>query len=199
MSDVTPTRSLAIGLREERRTMREGYAFLDEKCLLLAGEMLREVRAWDRCVAHLAPLRAAAEQALARAIGRHGLEGLQVQPPAPGQWRLQLTARSLLGVRLQAAALRGQAGPPEPSAWPSPEAQDCRAAFAALAAPLAELAAHCGNLARLDAEYRRTVRRVRALQNVLLPEIESSLREIEAGLEELEQDEAAALRRVRRG
>jgi hypothetical protein len=24
--------------------MREGYAFLDEKCLLLAGEMLREVR-----------------------------------------------------------------------------------------------------------------------------------------------------------
>ena len=44
MSDLTPTRSLLIALADERRTMREGYAFLDEKCLLLAGEMLRQVR-----------------------------------------------------------------------------------------------------------------------------------------------------------
>ena len=36
MNDLTPTRSLLIALGDERRTMREGYAFLDEKCLLLA-------------------------------------------------------------------------------------------------------------------------------------------------------------------
>jgi len=198
MSELTPSQSVAIALREERRTMREGYAFLDEKCLLLAGEMLREVRAWEECARQLAPRLAAARAALARAIGRHGLDGLQVQPAAPGRWRLQVTPRQLLRVRLQSARLLGEAGAGEPAAWPSPEAQDCRAAHAALVAPLAELAAHSGNLARLHTEYRRTVRRVRALQNVLLPEIESSLRDVETSLEELEQDEAATLRRMRR-
>ena len=39
--DVTPTRSVVLDLKDERRAMHEGYVFLDEKCLLLAGEMLR--------------------------------------------------------------------------------------------------------------------------------------------------------------
>src|SRR5664279_195722 len=43
MSDVTPTRAAALELKDERRAMREGYVFLDEKCLLLAGEILREL------------------------------------------------------------------------------------------------------------------------------------------------------------
>ena len=92
MSDLTPTRSRAIALREERQTMREGYAFLDEKCLLLAGEMLREARAWENCVRGLLPRMTAARAALARAIGRHGVDGLQVQPAAPGLWRLSILA-----------------------------------------------------------------------------------------------------------
>jgi V/A-type H+-transporting ATPase subunit D len=49
---------------------------------------------------------------------------------------------------------------------PSPEAAACRAAHRHLAPILVELAAVSTNLARLHAEYRRTVRRVRALQDV---------------------------------
>jgi V/A-type H+-transporting ATPase subunit D len=67
-----------------------------------------------------------------------------------------------------------------------------------LAAKLTELAAVSGNLARLHAEYRKTVRRVRALQDVLLPEVEQTLHDIETSLEELEQDEAGFLRRAAR-
>jgi V/A-type H+-transporting ATPase subunit D len=63
---------------------------------------------------------------------------------------------------------------------------------------LVVLAALSGDLARLHAEYKRTVRRVRALQDVLLPEVERTLADIEASLEELEQDEAAVLRRMAR-
>ncbi len=43
MTDITPTRGIALELNDERRAMHEGYVFLDEKCLLLAGEMLREL------------------------------------------------------------------------------------------------------------------------------------------------------------
>ena len=58
----------------------------------------------------------------------------------------------------------------------------------------APLAAVTGNLERLSLEYRRAVRRARALQDVLLPELDRTLREIETRLEELEQEDAIAMR-----
>jgi len=196
MAEFTPTRSLAIQLAEERRTMREGYAFLDEKCLLLAGEMLREVRRHRSIAGEIAPLQARADRALAAALLRHGLNGLQVYPAPPGEQKLRVTRRALLGVAMRDATLEGQPGEAAAAVAASPEAAACGSAFAALAARLAELAAVSGNLARLHAEYRKTVRRVRALQDVLLPEIEQTLHEIETSLEELEQDEAGFLRRA---
>ncbi len=196
MAEFTPTRSLAIALADERRTMREGYAFLDEKCLLLAGEMLREVRRHRAIVEQTVPLQAKADKALAAALLRHGLNGLQVYPAPPGEQRLHIERRALLGVALRDAVLDGEPGEPPAAVAASPEALACGAAFAALAARLAELAAVSGNLARLNAEYRKTVRRVRALQDVLLPEIEQTLHEVEISLEELEQDEAGFLRRA---
>ncbi len=209
MAEFTPTRSLAIALAEERRTMREGYAFLDEKCLLLAGEMLREVHQWQqRSQAFRAAWRQA-QQALRAAVARHGLQGLQLYPARPLAAGLTHERRTLLGVVMQSAALErdGAAAastteatttatttataastPIEPAANPSPEAEACRRAFAALLPQLVVLAALSGDLARLHAEYKRTVRRVRALQDVLLPEVERTLADIEASLEELEQD-----------
>ena len=78
---------------------------------------------------------------------------------------------------------------------PSPEARACRAAFAALLAAAVPLAAVTGNLERLSQEYRRSVRRARALQDVLLPELGRSIHGIETRLEELEQEEAVLMRR----
>jgi len=178
--------------------MQEGYVFLDEKCMLLAGEMLRQVHAWESCKRLCEARLAEARLALAGAIGRHGVNGLQVQPPAPGLWQLAVVSHLFFGVRLQQVSLNGTAGKPPAAPWPSPEAQACGAAYAALLAPLAELAGHCGNLARLHADYRRTVRRVRALQYVLLPEVESKLRDVDAALEQIELDEAIVVRRLRR-
>jgi V/A-type H+-transporting ATPase subunit D len=198
MAEVTPTRSLAIALADERRTMREGYAFLDEKCLLLAGEMLRQVKRHRAIVGQIAPLQARAERTLTAALVRHGLNGLQVYPAPAGEQRLLVERRALLGVPMRDARLQGEPGASPAAVAASPEAAACAAAFAAVAAKLAELAAVSGNLARLHAEYRKTVRRVRALQDVLLPEIEQTLHEVETSLDELEQDEAGFLRRAAR-
>lgn len=196
MSEFTPTRSLAIALADERRTMREGYAFLDEKCLLLAGRMLAEVRRWRTLTRELAALQSNAQAQLAAAIARHGLNGLQVYAAAASTQPLATERNDLLGVTLLVAHLAGEAPDPPPAVHPSPEAQACRRAFAAVMAKLIEMAAVSGNLARLYAEYRKTVRRVRALQDVLLPELERTLSEIETSLEELEQDEYGFLRRA---
>jgi len=59
------------------------------------------------------------------------------------------------------------------------------------------LAATAGNLERLSFEYRRAVRRARALSDVLLPELDRDVYEIETRLEELEQEDAISMRRRR--
>jgi V/A-type H+/Na+-transporting ATPase subunit D len=53
------------------------------------------------------------------------------------------------------------------------------------------------NLRRLMREYVRTERRARAIENVLLPEIEWSLRFIDEQLEILDQEEIARVRQRR--
>ena len=55
------------------------------------------------------------------------------------------------------------------------------------------------NLRRLMQEYVRTERRARAIENVLLPEIEYSLKFIDEQLELLDQEEIARVRQRRAG
>ncbi len=195
MSDITATRSVAIALAEERQAMQEGYVFLDEKCLLLAGAMLRELRRFDEAGGRLRALQSSAAAALGAALRRHGLEGLQCYPASPHEAiTLSVRQRLLLNVPLlEASAGHEAAATPEP-AYSSPEAEDCRTAFSALTQQLVVMAAMSGNLARLYRDYRRSVRRVRALQDVLLPELDSEIQEIETQLEELERDEVLGAR-----
>lgn len=194
-ADVTPTRSAVLELKDERRSMHEGYVFLDEKCLLLAGEMLRELDRYESRRLEWAEGWRVALAALEAAVARHGLEGLQVHPPdSLAGARMRRAVRSLMGVRLLEATLDAEAAPPPPAANPSPEAEACRHAFRRLAALSAPLAAVVGNLERLRHEYRRAVRRARALHDVLLPELARSVAAIETRLEELEQEDAVWMR-----
>ena len=197
MSDANPTRSAVIEMKEERRAMHEGYVFLDEKCLLLAGEMLRELERHRQLQRSFAAVHDAALATLRAAVARHGLEGLQVYPPADlGQARVTTRTRALMGVRLQEAALEPGAVSPADAVNRSPEAEACRRAFAAVLAAATTLAATSGNLERLSLEYRRSVRRARALQDVMLPELDHSIYDIESRLEELEQEDAIWMRRA---
>jgi V/A-type H+/Na+-transporting ATPase subunit D len=195
MTDLTPTRSVVLELKDERRAMQEGYVFLDEKCLLLAGEMLRELEryadlqraflgAWDAAVA-----------ALQRAAARHGVSGLQVYPPGDlGAAAVRRVSRSLMGVALQQGEFVADPVATAPGVERSPEAEACRRAFGRLFVHAAPLAAVAGNLSRLEHEYRRAVRRARALQDVLLPELDHTLYDIETRLAELEQEDAIWMR-----
>ena len=61
--------------------MHEGYVFLDEKCLLLAGEMLRELARYAALQrAFLAALARRRSRRCSARSRRHGLDGLQVLP-----------------------------------------------------------------------------------------------------------------------
>ena len=140
--DATPTRSVVLELKDERRAMHEGYVFLDEKCLLLAGEMLRELARYDelrrgvRRGAWDARRRAARRRS--RATGSKACRSIR-RGRCSADAQVRRTPRSLMGVRLQEAALAAAASPAPPAVDRSPEAEACRRAFAPagrLAAPL---------------------------------------------------------------
>ncbi len=194
-SQRVATPSVLMELREERQVVRDGYRFLDEKRLLLAAEILRQLDDYERRHRDYLRLHAQAAAALAEATVELGLEGLQVYP-APEQElaRLEVKRRSFLGVKLQESRLLLEEDGMPAAVQPSPAARRCTALFRELLLQGAVLAGISGNLERLQNEYRRTERRARALEDVLLPELEQALQEISTRLEELDQEEAIRVR-----
>jgi V/A-type H+-transporting ATPase subunit D len=222
--ELAPTHSAFLELKAERAGMQEGYRFLDEKRLILAGEILANMRAYDAAQAEWRQAQTRAREALRGAVGRHGLDELGLYPAAAATCGLATVTRSVLGVRIEqiatpadaaAEALRrsasvdpsgvpagerafaGGSAPPAgaaPPAMQSPEADAAREAFAALLPIAARLAVLSGNLQRLRVEYLRTSRRARALEDVLLPETDARLAAIDTALEELEREEAVRVR-----
>lgn len=194
--DLSPTPSAALELKDERELVREGYDFLDEKRLLLAGALLQELQRYEDRLAEFNALHEEAQNAIAGAMQRHGLHGIQVYPSQIMEnAKLETSRRHLLGVILSESkldlALHEDSIPAE---LPSPEANQCKILFGKLLRQAAVMAAITGNLFRLVAEYRRTQRRARALEDVLLPEIEEALRNMVAHLEDADLEEVIRAR-----
>lgn len=191
MAEYSPTPSVLMSLREERAVVREGYRFLDEKRLLLASEILRELDSFREMRADFRRKYREAADALREAIERHGLQGLQVYPAGSLiGGTISTRRRRFLGVPLQSAILKLPGQPPRGAIDPSPEARNCAAAFAAVLSHSAALAAATANLQRLLNEYHRTSRRARALEDVILPELNEAVADVAGRLEELDQEEA---------
>lgn len=194
MTELTPTRSVLLTLKDDRQAMREAYGFLDEKRTLLAAEIIAQLRHYQGLRARQDEAMTRARAALRGAIAWHGLEGVQWAPKAahyPAD--LVTTERSLLGVRVVDITLERHQ--PEPSGITDfPAIAHCQRAFFDLIEAGTAMAAVIGNLTRLYEEYRRTERQTRSLEDVLLPELNSQIREVEGRLEEGELEEAVRAR-----
>lgn len=191
--DTTPTRTALLELKEERTIVNEAYEFLDEKRLLLAAEILRQLETYKRLETQIETLGREASRQLIAAVGRHGLQGATVYPPLQiTDTRLTVSESNFLGVTLTATELQyrlKEENEQSAASNPTTEAQTCRQAFLELTRQSAVLAGISGNLHRLLIEYHLTERRARALENVILPEIEQTLHVIDTRLEELDLEE----------
>lgn len=193
---VSVTRSAWLELKDEERLMREGYEFLDEKRMILASELLQRLSRYERASGPLEDARRRAIEDLARAVARHGMDDLHaVAPERLLGFHPQIVEESLLGVRLEDGRASLEVGEPErPRVEPTPEVRRVAEAFRALVADLFVLAVARGTVSRLAHEYERTERRARALENVLLPELEGRLRFMAEQLETLDQEDVMRVR-----
>ena len=195
MREVNPTRSAALELADERKLMRQGYEFLDEKRMLLATEMLRQLREYRQVSERLITETKVAADALVAAIERHGLDQLQVYPAAAPPSAPASERRLFLGIAMLTAVGPPPSQAPEQAAVdPSPEAKACRTAFERLLRTSADLGTRAGNLHRLAREYRRTERRAKALEKILLPEVEDAIRRVNEQLDTMDREETIRTR-----
>lgn len=196
----TVSRSAWLGLREELRLVNDGYEFLDEKRILLAAEMLRQRDAYRDAFRQFMLLSDTAAETLGNAAADQGLDGLQVVPAAElSNARLHLERRPCIGQIMLEATFDAGATPTSPDpARPGPEVRACMTAYRELFSVGATLAANAANLKRLIREYRRTERRVRALENVVLPELRDELAAMEEQLDLIEQEEVIRVRMARK-
>jgi len=193
--EVIATRVAFLELKDERRLVQEGYELLDEKRVLLATEMLRQLRHYLALQDDLSQLEQQARTALDAATDAYGFDDLTVEPKLSlDESLVRSDVRAFLGIHLVEAALEEVGGVPPPSLQPLPEARGCARAFRRLIAGHVAMSACAGNLRRLAREYTRTERRARALENVVLPEIDVSLRFVEEQLDAVDQEEAVRVR-----
>lgn len=199
MTDKPATRATLLELREDRRVVDEGYKFLDEKRIALAQELLRQLVVFKQQQLQLAEQEYATGGALAGAIERHGLEGLQVQPVAAEVvTQLNLQVSPFLGVTLIREADVQTATSADSGRTPSREGERCTREHHELVECGVAMAATTANLLRLATEYQRTERRVRALENIIQPELQRDERRVQDVLDEQEQEELIRARRFAR-
>ncbi len=198
LREITASRIALLELKDERTLVREGYALLDEKRILLATEIQRQLARLAELRRECTVLERDARARTISAVSRHGLDELAVYPPhSLAEYRLGVRRSRLLGLELLAVQMdipvQAPTGPEQP-VNPTPEARACAHAHRNWLLRAVELAA-CGvNLRRLVQDYVRTERRAKAIENVLMPEIESTLKFVEEQLESIDQEEIARLR-----
>ena len=195
----TASRSAFLELQDEKRLVNDGYEFLDEKRILLAAELLRQRDAWREAHADFLARWDKAAKLLPVAAADQGLEGLQVHPRVTlDEDGLGISGRPFVGqIMLEASFDIGAAALSREPVRPSREVRRLAAAFRKVLEAAAPLAAIAANLRRLMREYRRTERRVRALENVVLPEIRQDLAVMEEHLDLNEQEEVIRVRSIR--
>ena len=194
---VTVSRSAFLGLRDEEHLVQTGYQFLDEKRVQLAAEILQQREEYRAAREIFAARCERAVETLLEAAATLGVDALQVLPPASFDARLSVDSRPFVGLSLVSAELGigelADVGPEQEG-----PAGDCIDAFGAVLAAGVPLAAVVANLERLMHEYQRTERRVRALENVILPEIRSDLATMEEHLDLNDQEEVIRVHTLRR-
>ena len=194
-SEVSPTRSAILQLQEEQGVTNETYDFLDEKRLLVAAELLKQLATYEELLRDYEVQRKAAEQALVMTVRRHGLHGTQVYPGTYLEGtEIQQRKTRFMGISLLETSIDIKDDlKPGHICRPTPEAEHCRKQFQLLTELAVVIAGVSGNLHRLLDEYKKTERRARALENVIIPEIEQKLGEIRTTVDEMDQEDVVRI------
>jgi len=193
MADDAPSKTQLLLRRAERDLVSEGKSVLEDRRDLLAHMLVEHMQEAERLTADIGVELQRAGSLFRHCVMRHGASGLTRlvdlrPPPATAPWQLQ----NRLGVpfvRLDDDGTDTDDQEP-PQSWAvSVELATTLRALRKLLPALSQLAATENNLLRLVDIFRRTQRRVNALEHIVLPELHQTIREMEDRMDEMERDD----------
>ena len=195
-----PGRAGRPWLAHRLEVARRGAELLDEKCRALAHERHRleplatdARRTWERTARD-------AERSLTRAAVLGGQQQIELAHATSGTAQVDVSWRTILGVRCPVDARVAPPSGDEPVA-PGGSAALLTAAAAHRAAleAAAQLAVLDAALRRIDAELRATALRRNAIQHRWIPAHEAAAAQLALALEELEREDGTRVRWVTGG
>ena len=193
MAETAPSKTALLERRGERDLVSEGKTVLEERRDLLARLMWEQTLRVESLQDELATRLGQARSWGRRAMARHGVNGLaRYGPNQATTGDVEWSRGNRFGIewieRDPAVRTRDEGSSRQPGGE-SLEIGQAESAMRRLVELLIELAAAEGNLVRITHGFRRTQRRVNALEHIILPEIEASIRHIEAAMDEVERDD----------
>jgi V/A-type H+/Na+-transporting ATPase subunit D len=196
---LAPTRTNLLRVKGDLSFAREGYELLEQKREILILELkrftARAIEAQRKADTELAAaFRALRNAELVSGISETVFAGLAVNIEP----LMALSERRVMGVGLPAVNLSMKEsaphyGPAGTSVWTDEAVQRFKNALTALGA----LAESRISVIRLAREIQKTIRRVNALERILIPEHEETLQYVESSLEESDREAFSILKLVK--
>ena len=198
-TDVAPTKSNLLTLKNDLSFAKEGFDLLDEKRQILVLELMRHLERAKRLQAEADEAMAAAYAAMRTAVlavGRRALATLaEAVPISTG---LSVESHRLMGIHLPTVQYQAPKMTPRYGlAASSVHSDELHAIFAALMPVLAELAEIENSVVRLARELKKTQRRVNALEKLFIPDTQTSIKFISDTLDEREREALGIMRIVK--
>ena len=198
MAQVFPTKSNLMAQKRSLALASQGYDLMDRKRNILVREMMQLI---DRAAViqdQIATAYAAAYKALQRANITLGVVG-EFAKTVPVEEGLSLDYRSVMGVELPVVSAEPEepSGPPYGLAFTSSDLDDAYFKFAEVKELIRELAETENCIYRLAYAIKKAQKRANALQNIVIPGLDSEIARISDALEEKEREEFVRLKVVK--
>ncbi len=200
-TDIPPTKSNLLRLKEDFGFVRSGHELLEQKRDVLREELADMRRETARLRRDVEAEIMAVYAALRDALLANGRSAVEMETLATaGSQTLQLRERSVMGVVVPLLDLTRDE-PVEPTlspGWVSPGPAVARRRVRGLLERLVRLAENEVSCRRLAAELQKTQRKVNALEQVFIPEHRDTIHFIESTLEEREREALFHRKRLKR-
>ncbi|MBP7552952.1 MAG: V-type ATP synthase subunit D [Spirochaetes bacterium] len=189
--NIPPTKSNLHQLKQSGQIAREGYELLDQKREILVIELMSYLERTKRVEKDMDKLITDAYRSFTKAVQSYGHKEIEDKSRSiKYPFSMQKKTIKLMGMSLPSAHV----DPPRMNlqySYLNTNAiiDETSKKFLKLISALCEMAEIRTIVWRLSREVKKTQRRVNALEKVVIPETEETLKFIEGALEERERDE----------
>ena len=198
MASVLPTKGNLMAAKQSRELARTGYDLMDRKRNILIREMMSMIDEAKAVQAKIDTVFTEAYQALQISNVRNGLcdhiaESVDVDNS------LKIQYRSIMGVELP--HITGSAPPIRPEygfSAASSALDECYLKFHEVKELIRKMAEMETTVYRLAEAIRKTQKRANALQNIVIPGYDETIRLIADALEEKDREEFSRLKVIKR-